>query len=330
MGGHKVIFKIDTGAEVSAISEQVFRKVQGYRLIATSKILRGPASEPLEVVGLLKGVLSHKRCSVEQNILVIRGLKNCLLGLPAIQALKLLAKIDEVGIHYQQTILEAYPSLFRGLGNLGDPYEIRLKPEAKPFALCVPRRIAIPLREKVRAELKTMEEMGIISSVDEPTQWCSGMVVVPKANGSIRICVDLGRLNESVMREVYPLPSVDETLAQLAGAKVFSKLDANSGFWQIPLASASRLLTTFITPFGRFCFNKLPFGISSAPEHFQNRMCEILKDLSGILRQMDDVLVFGQNNEEHDVRLEAALHRIQAAGATLNKEKCVFSKESVM
>ena len=74
-------------------------------------------------------------------------------------------------------------------------------------------------------------------------------------NGSIRICVDLGRLNDCVMREVYPLPSVDETLAQLPGAKEFSKLDANSGFWQIPLASASRLLTTFITPFGRFCFN---------------------------------------------------------------------------
>ena len=115
--------------------------------------------------------------------------------------------------------MESYPSLFCGLGNLGDPYEIRLRPDSKPFALCVPRRIAIPLRERVRAELKIMEETGIISSVDEPTPWCSGMVVVPKANGSIRICVDLGRLNDCMMREVYPLPSVDETLAQLAGAK---------------------------------------------------------------------------------------------------------------
>ena len=116
-----------------------------------------------------------------------------------------------------------------------------------------------------------MEETGTISSVDEPTPWCSGVVVVPKANGSIRICVELGWLNECVMREVYPLPSVDETLAQLAGAKVFSELDASSGFWQNPLASVSHLLTTFITPFGWFCFNKLPFGISSAPKHFQKK-----------------------------------------------------------
>ena len=123
------------------------------------------------------------------------------------------------------------------------------------------------------------------------------------------------------MREVYPLPSVDETLAQLAGAKVFSKLDANSGFWQIPLACASRLLTTFITQFGRFCFN--------TSEHFQKRMCEILKGLRGILCQMEDVLVFGQNYEEHDVRLDTALRRIQVAGAMLNKEKCVFRMECV-
>ena len=65
-----------------------------------------------------------------------------------------------------------------------------------------------------------------------------------------------------------PIPKVDDVLGKLAGATIFSKLDANSGFWQIPLATESRLLTTFITPFDRYCFNKLPFGISSAPELF--------------------------------------------------------------
>ena len=91
---------------------------------------------------------------------------------------------------------------------------------------------------------------------------------MPKKAGVIRICVDLKPLNEHVLREVHPLPKVDDTLAQMTGAKVFSKLDANSGFWQIPLAKTSRHLTTFITPFGRYYFNKLPFGIiASAPEH---------------------------------------------------------------
>ena len=132
------------------------------------------------------------------------------------------------------------------------------------------------------------------------------------------------------MREVHPLPKVDETLAQLAGAKIYSKLDANSGFWQIPLSQSSRLLTTFITPMGCYCFNKLPFGISSAPERFQRRMSELLTDIQGVLCQMDDVLIFGQNQAEHDQRLEAALRHIEEAGATLNPEKCEFSKSKII
>jgi len=80
-----------------------------------------------------------------------------------------------------------------------------------------------------------MEAAGVISKVDEPTPWCAGMVVVPKKSGAVRICVDLKVLNESVLREVHPIPKVDDTLAQLAGVTLFSKLDANSGFWKIPL-----------------------------------------------------------------------------------------------
>ena len=87
------------------------------------------------------------------------------------------------------------------------------------------------------------------------------MVVVPKDSGAVCICVDLKPLNKSVLREVHPIPKVETTLAQLSGAILFSKLDANSGFWQIPLADESKLLTTLITPFEQFCFNKLPFGI---------------------------------------------------------------------
>ena len=123
-----------------------------------------------------------------------------------------------------------FPKLFKGLGNLGEKYRIELKSEAKPYALTTPRRIPLPLRSKVQAELKRMETLGVISEVDKPSQWCAGMVVVPKKNNTVRICVDLKPLNESVLREIHPLPRVDETLAQLAGATVFSKLDANSGF----------------------------------------------------------------------------------------------------
>ena len=186
-----------------------------------------------------------------------------------------------------------------------------------------------PVDRHLKQELERMEKLGVISKVDKPTLWCAGMVVVPKKSGDVRICVDLKPLNESVLRETHPLPGVDESLAQLTGATVMSKLDANSGFWQIPLAKDSRELTTFIMPFGRYYFNKLPFGISTAPEHFQKRMSTILDGLASVLCLMDDILIFGKNQKEHDTILTAALERIQAAGVTLNKDKCEFNKTSL-
>ena len=143
----------------------------------------------------------------------------------------------------------------------------------------------------MKQELEKMESMQVISKVEQPTPWCIGMVVVPKKTGTICICVDLKPLNENIQRAVHPLPTVDDTLAQLTGAKMFSTLDANSGFWQIPLEKFSRLLTTFLMPYGCYCFNKMPFGICSVPEHFEKQIEKILTCLEGVLCHMDDGLI---------------------------------------
>ena len=199
---------------------------------------------------------------------MVAELKSNLLGLPAIQALNLVVRLAETADTTPLTapsIHKQFPKVFQGLGNLGEEYKIKLKP----------RWVPLPQRGKVMDELERMETMGVISKVDVSIPWCAGIVVALKKSGAVRICVDLKPLNQSVLREVHPLPKVDDTLAQLAGAKLFSKLDVNSGFWQIPLSPASRLLTPFITSPGRYCFNKLSFGISSAPEHFQKRVSKI-------------------------------------------------------
>ena len=144
------------------------------------------------------------------------------------------------------------------------------------------------MRAKVREQLDHMERAGVISKVTELTPWCAEMVVVPKQGRAVRVCVDLKGLNENVLRETHP--GMDDTLAKLTGASVFSKVDANSRFCQIPLSEDSRLLTTFITPYGGYCFSKLPFWISSATELFQNK---ILEGLEGNLCHTDDVLIYG-------------------------------------
>ena len=151
------------------------------------------------------------------------------------------------------------------------------------------------------------------------------MVVVSKPNGTIRICVDLTKLNQHVCREHHILPSVEQVLAQIVNAKVFWKLDDNSGFWQIELDLESAKLTTFIIPYGRFCFNRLPFDITSAPEYFQQQMSEILQGLNGVVCLVDDILVYGNTQEQHDTHLMAVLQKIQESGLTLRKDKCEFN-----
>lgn len=328
IAGKRIQFKLDTGAEVTAISESTYQKLSKIPLQKPSRSLQGPAGQSLTVLGQFTRRISHAKRSSNEVIFVVRGLKNNLLGFPAIKNLCLINKIDSTTTT-TATIRERFASVFEGLGTLGEEYEIQLKDNAVPYSLCTPRNVPLPLRDKVREELQRMESLGVISKVDTHTPWCAGMVVVRKKSGDVRICVDLKPLNESVLREVHPIPSVDETLGKLAGATVFSKLDANSGFWQIPLSQNSRLLTTFITPFGRFCFNKLPFGISSAPELFQKRMNKVLEGLEGVVCHMDDVLVVGKDQAQHDERLTKVFERIESAELTLNAAKCELSKTSV-
>jgi hypothetical protein len=103
-----------------------------------------------------------------------------------------------------------------------EPHRIQLKPDAQPYAVYTPRRIPIPLMQKVKGEIDRLLKLGVIEPVDVPTQWCAPIVVAPKGSG-IRLCVDLSRLNDSVLRERHIMPSVDQLLAQLANARVFQQ-----------------------------------------------------------------------------------------------------------
>ena len=310
---HSVNFRIDTGADVTVVPSRFFKK-NSPLIQKTDKKLFGPGQNKINVIGSVHATLAVGETSSEQELYVVDNLKKPLLGRPAIEELKLIKRINSVD--KENKYKQEFPELFVGLGRMKNVYTIRLQENAQPFAISTPRRLPLPMKGKVQEELKKLEELDIIRPVETPTDWCAPIVAVPKANGKVRICIDFTKLNESVRRENFTLPTTDQLLAQLDGATVFTKLDCNSGFHQIPLHPDSQELTTFITPFGRYCYKRLPFGISSGPDVFHREMTCILEGIPGVICDIDDVLVFGRNQQEHDDRLKLVLQKMKETGVS--------------
>ena len=320
-----VKFKIDTGAAVTALPSYLASRIGG--LQPSKKMLRGAGNNRLGVTGEAEVSLTLKEKSVRETVYFVDGLVTPLLGKPAISKLDLIRFLDDVSL--SQDWYGLHPKLFSGLGAMHSKVNIALKDDATPFAQATPRRVAAARKQPLQEELLRMEKLGVISKIEEPTDWCAPCVVVPKKSGQIRVCIDFTSLNRAVRREYHPLPTSDETLSALGNARVFSKLDANCGYWQMELHEDSQKLTTFITPFGRYYCKRLPFGISSAPEIFQREMQKVLAGLEGVVCQMDDILVYGADEQEHNARLKDVMERLSREGLTLNRDKCEFSRSSV-
>ena len=193
---HTAQFKIDTGADVTVLSEDEFQKGQFPELERTKKVLQGPGQTPITVRGKFTATIGTDGINTTQEVYVVPDLKFSLLGRPANQALGLVARVDTVALDSVERVKERFPKLFKGLGKMEGEYKIELKADPKPFSISTPRQIPLPLMSKVKNELLCMEEIGVISRVEQPTDWCAGMVTVPKpGKDEVRICVDLTRLN---------------------------------------------------------------------------------------------------------------------------------------
>ncbi|UYV63822.1 K02A2.6-like [Cordylochernes scorpioides] len=321
-------FKIDTGAEVSVMPEGIYLQHFGYLKTEKADNNLFAVSKKIEVNGMFQAFLESKRQKCEESIYIVKGVARPLLSCRASEILGIVRRINIVEDHAPTKLdpMLKFPKLFTGLGKIDIPYEIKLKEGAKPYSIYTPRRVPIPLMKELQMELERMTSNGVIEKVEGSSEWCSPMVLVAKPSGKLRICVDLSILNKNILREIHPIPVVEHTLAQLKGAKLFTKLDANSGFWQIPLSSESSALTTFITPFGRFRFKRLPFGISFAPEIFQKRMGQILEGLEGILCHMDDIMVYGSHAKKDMIKDSK---QVSKSGLTLNKDKCKFAVTTI-
>ena len=235
--------------------------------------------------------------------------------------------IPECPTDLDQSILVEYSDLFQGLGCLPGEHTIKLDPSVPPV-VHPPRKVPVSLKEKIKDELDRMEKAGVIVRQTEPTDWVNSMVAVVKPN-KIRICIDPRDLNAAIRREHFPMTTIEEVVASMPQAKVFSVLDATSGYWQVKLDEESSKLCTFNTPFGRYRFTRLPFGIKSAPEVFQNCMSELFADVDGVKVIVDDLLIWGKDDDEHDARLKQVLDRARKVNLKFNAKKCRIRQEEV-
>lgn len=202
---------------------------------------------------------------------------------------------------------------------------LEVDPEVKPVVTPA-RRIPMALKESLKKELDRYAKLGILKPVEEPTPWVSSVAVATKKFGALRICINPRPLNKALKREMYQLQLLDEILPDLAQARVFSTIDLCSRYWHYILDDESSLLTTFATPYGRYHWCRLPFGLSASSEIFQKRVNQALEGLKGVL-DIVDILVYGvgnnteEANADHKKNLEALLQRCRECGVALNREK---------
>ena len=280
-----------------------------------------------------KSVSPHFLTQILAQFVVVnnRG-TGCLLGHKSATELDLLHVANSVSIQSEDIsskISAKFPKVFEGVGKLKDFQQtIHVDPKIHPVAQA-PRRVPFHVRRKVEAKLDELQRLDIIEPVTGPTPWVSPLVAVPKPNGEVRICVDMRRVNTAVIRERYPIPTVEEILQDLTGACVFSKLDLRWGYHQIELDEQSRHYTTFATHTGLYHYKRLVFGVSAAPEIYQRVIQQSLQGCPGMRNISDDIIVFGKTQQEHDHNLNTVLATLQECGLTLNRDKCKFSVSEV-
>ena len=330
VGGVVVAMLIDSGASTNVIDKNLWLKLKQEKVKCVSKksdkkLYAYGSDQPLKVLGTFSASVKAGKNEVEAEFAVIDGKGAALLGREtAIQLGVLKLGIPLYSVTSKETIMSDYKEIFEGVGKLKD-YQVKLYVDRNVPPVAQPvRRTPFSLRDKVKEKVEELVAMDIIEPVEGPTPWVSPVVVVPKQNDEIRLCVDMRRANEAIIRERYPIPTVDEVLQNLNQSTVFSKLDLKWGYHQLELHPDSRSITTFTTHCGLYRYKRLMFGISSAPEVYQHVIQQALQDCEGVANISDDIIVHGRNTEEHDKRLQRVLERLKEKNLTLNAGKCRF------
>ena len=331
VGGSSVKFKLDTGAEANVLPLSVYSELQHKSpLMDTSVVLSSYGAFKVKPEG--KVTLACQAQALKESLPFFVAAVNSppILGLSACLKLNLVKRVESVAQapRTKEEILDKFADKFSGLGCMKGEYHIELDDSVQPV-IHPPRRIPYSLLEKLKAKLQELEEKDVVQKVDRPTPWVNCLVIVEKRDGSLRLCLDPRDLNKAIRREHHRIPTAEDLASHLSDKKVFSIVDEKDGFWQVRLDEESSHLCTFNTPFGRYRFKRMPFGISSAPEVLQKKNEALFGDIDGVEIIFDDIIGAATDEKEHDETMIKLLERARQSNAKFNSAKLPYKVSEV-
>ena len=318
-------FKVDTGADCNTLKKEDYDQiVPKPQLLPTNVALRPYMSKQL-IFPLGKIIIQHNETQSFDYYVLPAGKKiDNLLCFETCEDLGLIKATHEI------SVFEANKDLFTGLGKIPGKISLDLDPTVKPvIARC--RCFAKSILPRLKNALNTMEKIDVIEKVIKPTPWVSNILAIEKNNAKrdLRVCLDPKALNEAIRIPKYTIPKSEELVAELTGKRIFTVLDMSSGFWHLELDDESASATTFQTPFGQYCFKRMCFGISSAPEIFMRKVAEIFGDIDGCIPYFDDLIIAAETEEEHNKILAKVFERARQYNVRFNPDKLQLKKSDV-
>lgn len=345
----KVLCELDTGAQVCIIGWKTYCKLMNIKnppLSPSSMKLKSFGGSNIEVLGQTVIRCSRKKQLFDVKFQVVNNSHGPLLSANACKELELIKFCNQIqnsikqnvidnheGYKETKQIIKNYERIFNGYGLLKGEINLEVNENVQPV-IQPPRRVGTSLRKDLKQEIEKLVKDGIIVQEQENTEWVSNVLVV-KQKGKMRLCLDPIALNAALKRPHYQTTTIDEILPELGKAKVFSTVDLKKGFWHLKLNEKSSKLTCFWTPFGRYRWVRLPFGLNSSPELFAMAMSQVVHGLKGVEILADDILIYGtgENIDEalrdHNQNLKNLFERLLEKNCRLNKEKIILCRTSV-
>ncbi|XP_062865163.1 uncharacterized protein K02A2.6-like [Trichomycterus rosablanca] len=338
--------ELDTGSALSIISEADYKRLfSKLPLEKTSVMLKTYTGEEVSPKGKLKVDVTHGNKTHQLELYVLKSGGPALLGREwlrkiqidwhEIKALSISPSLKSPNCSSEQRLTQILKdnamTFEKGIGKLKHiKAKIELDDNATPrFHKARPTPYA--LRKKIDTELQSLEASGILSKVDW-SDWATPIVPVIKKgkSGGVRICGDFKVSLNPVLRTVqYPLPRIEDIFSSLAGGEKFSKIDLSQAYLQIEVEESSRKFLTINTHKGLYQYNRLVFGVASAPAIWQRAMDQVLQDIPGTQCYLDDILVTGKNDIDYLQNLSKVLKRLSDYGLRAKREKCEFFKSKI-